>query len=138
MGNDRVVIALARLRQQAGIEGCALVDSSAGMVWHVCDPQQGGSSLWEAAADYWRLYGRQQPHFGAIGTLRATLLHHEAGMLGIFPCCDDPPLVLVARAQPDGIDWKRCEHLVLALGSLLRSLHDRSLASSVVEGPARR
>lgn len=127
---DPAAIALAGICRQSGVEGCALVDASTGAVQYVSGRHRGDGSAWEAAADYWRLYHRQQRHFAPWGPLRAAVFVHTGGAIGVLPCCDEPPLVVVACSRGDGVDWEECERLARALGAVLRSLLDRPLVDA--------
>jgi len=124
---DPVAVALAGLCRQAGVEGCTLVEASSGTVHSTSGSTRGSGSVWEAATDYWRLYHRQQRHFAPWGCLRAAVFVHDRGAIGVLPCCDEPPLVVVVSARADGVDWEECERLTRALGAALRSLLDRPL-----------
>jgi hypothetical protein len=125
-----VATALASICRQAGVEGCALIEASIGAVHSSNGHTRGNGSAWEAATDYWRLYHRQQRHFAPWGPLRAAVLVHAGGTIGVLPCCDQPPLVVVVSARGDGVDWEECERLTRALGAALRSLLDRPLVET--------
>jgi hypothetical protein len=127
---DPVATALAGICRQVGVEGCALIEASTGAVHSSNGRTRGNSSAWEAATDYWRLYHRQQAHFAPWGPLRAAVFVHTTGVIGVLPCCDEPPLVVVVCSRGDGVDWEECERLTHALGAVLRSLLDRPLVET--------
>lgn len=112
---------IALLVQQGGLEGCALVDSVTGLVWHAHGGMPNAEVAWEAAVDYWRLYQRQKQHFRAFGPLGAAVMYHHAGVLAVLPCCDDPPLVIVAHASHRKVDWIGCQRSARAIGALVRA-----------------
>lgn len=111
---------LDAMAAQAGIVGCALVDPDTGLIWHASGRVADADRTWEAAVDYWRLHGRQRSHFSALGDLAAAVLYHRGGILAIFPCCDDPALLLVSVGEHRGVDWIRWQRATRALGVRLK------------------
>ena len=55
--------ALESMAAMPGLEGCALVEIEAGMVWHHAGQIEGVQTFAEAASDYWRLYNRLSHQF---------------------------------------------------------------------------
>ena len=62
--------ALEAMAALPGVDGCALVEVDAGMVWHHAGQIEGVQTFAEAASDYWRLYGRLAGQFEDLGELR--------------------------------------------------------------------
>ncbi|CAN5273220.1 hypothetical protein BH10PSE16_BH10PSE16_27890 [soil metagenome] len=89
-----------------GVEGCALVEIEAGMVWHTAGQMQGMQNLAEAVSDYWRLYTRLDHHFTEIGELKASIFIHAKGKLTLLPCGKGMLLVAMA-SQRAKVDWNQ-------------------------------
>lgn len=110
----------ALLASDAGVQGCALVDASSGLVWHHSGASFGPAPLWEAAVDYWRLQQRLQTNFEALGGLRAAVLHHRHGVLVVLPCVREHELLLVTVARHGQVNWRQWQRGVKELGTLVR------------------
>lgn len=121
MNSTQVGTELDRLAAHPGIVGCALVDAHTGLVWDSRGGAQQAARVWEAAVDYWRLHDRQKLHFAGLGKLGAAAMYHTGGVLGVFPCCSDPDVLLVAHGQHSGVDWITLQRMARKLGELLRS-----------------
>ena len=78
--------ALESMAAMPGLEGCALVEIEAGMVWHHAGQIEGVQTFAEAASDYWRLYNRLSHQFKDLGDLKASVMMHAQGRitLGVF------------------------------------------------------
>lgn len=98
---------LDKLASVAGIDGCALVEIDAGMVWHTAGQIPGVQSIAEAASDYWRLYQRLAHHFDDLGDLLGSLMRHTGGQLALLPCGKGMLLVVLAM-QKSTVDWSSC------------------------------
>ena len=70
MKQQRLREALEAMAATPGLEGCALVEIDAGMVWHHAGQIEGVQTFAEAASDYWRLYKRLAGQFADLGDLR--------------------------------------------------------------------
>lgn len=118
--NQRFVVEeLARMVAGSKVEGLALVDAGAGLVWHASGELARTEGLSEAAVDYWRLHDRQHRHFASLGPLGAAVMYHQHGVLAVLPCCQDPQLLIVAQAPHSGVDWIDLQRQARALGQRL-------------------
>ena len=122
MNAERVRVELDRMARQPGLEGCALVDASTGLVWHASGSSADAEHVWEAAVDYWRLYERQKKLFTQLGPLGAAAMYHATGMLVVLPCCADPDVLLVLHGRHRAVDWIALQRMARALGALLRGV----------------
>lgn len=102
-----------------GVDGCALVEIDAGMVWHACGAIGDEPALAEAASDYWRLYRRLNGHFSSLGELRATVMVHAQGRLTLLPCGAGRLLVAVSSQQNPQVDWRAWQLRVIDLARQL-------------------
>lgn len=109
-----------RIATHDGIVGCALVEAEAGLVWHASGSLTESDQVWEAAVDYWRLHHRQREHFANLGALHAAVMYHDQGVLTIFPCCDEPQVLLVALGVHRGVDWNQWHQRARRLGRVIR------------------
>lgn len=101
-----VRIALEALADAHALDGCALVDVEAGMVWHAAGPADELTGLAEAVTDFWRLHVRHQGIFAPLGGLQAFVLMHEHKRVMLVGC--GTGLVLMALSHRDAaIDWNR-------------------------------
>jgi hypothetical protein len=101
-----------------GVTACALVDATSGLVWHRCgDQSTAEETQWEAAVDYWRLHARQHEHFASLGDLGAAVMYHRQGVLAILPCRNDTGLLVVCRANHQGVDWRGWQKRVRELSN---------------------
>lgn len=105
----------------AGVEGCALVEIEAGMVWHHAGRIDGVQTMAEAASDYWRLYKRLAGQFNDLGQLQASLLVHSNGRLTLLPCGQGMLLVALTR-QNAGTDWAAWQARTRELAQLVDTL----------------
>jgi hypothetical protein len=109
----------AMLQEHPGVIGCALVDSTSGLVWHR-RPDRLFDGVWEASVDHWRLHGRLGLHFDALGELGAIVTYHRDAMLSLIPCLRDPDVLLVCLAEHGKVDWIRWQRDARRLGALIR------------------
>ena len=65
--------ALQSMAAMPGLEGCALVEIEAGMVWHHAGQIEGVQTFAEAASDYWRLYNRLADQFKDLGDRKSVV-----------------------------------------------------------------
>lgn len=96
--------ALESMASMPGLEGCALVEVEAGMVWHHAGQIEGVQTFAEAASDYWRLYHRLADQFQDLGELKASVMMHTHGRITLLPCGTGMLLVTLTRQKSD-IDW---------------------------------
>lgn len=113
---------LGALAALGGVKSCALVDSQSGLVWHAAGREPAEETLWEAAIDYWRLHGRSNAHFAALGDLGAAVLYHRNAVLAIIPCAAQSDLLVVCVASHQGVDWRDWQRRIRAMGSRLEAL----------------
>lgn len=113
--------ALEAMAAQPGLEGCALVEIEAGMVWHHAGQIDGVQTLAEAASDYWRLYQRLSHQFQDLGDLRASVMMHARGRITLLPCGAGMLLVTLTRQKAE-IDWQRWQAQTRQLARLVDAL----------------
>jgi hypothetical protein len=111
--------AVAELAARPGIRGCALVDAGAGMIWTAHGELAASQSLWEAAADHWRLHERNAAHFSCLGTFGAVATYHAEGVMAVFRCATDPDLLFVAVGKHRAVDWPTLQRMGLRVGQLV-------------------
>lgn len=113
--------ALESMASTPGLEGCALVEIEAGMVWHHAGHIQGVQTFAEAASDYWRLYTRLADQFKDLGGLRASVMMHTHGRITLLPCGTGMLLVTLTRQQ-SGVDWSAWQEKTKELAQLVDQL----------------
>ncbi len=87
------------------IEGCALVETDTGMVWHFAGHLPEIEHIAEAAVEFWRIQHRLSSHLVAMGSLRSVACSFSNRVVALFPCCEGPNLVLVCVAAKGHIAW---------------------------------
>lgn len=121
MKQQRLREALEAMATMPGVEGCALVEIDAGMVWHHAGQIEGVQFMAEAASDYWRLYRRLASQFEDLGALQASLLVHTNGRITLLPCGNG--MLLVALTRPHAAtDWSAWQTQARALAQLVDRL----------------
>ena len=123
----QVVAHLQELADYPGINGCALVEVATGMAWHVAGGYPELERVGEAAIEFWRIQHRLEEHLTTLGTLKSAAYSFTNQVVALFPCCEDPGLVLVCVAAKGPVDWPAWSVKVEALR--------RVLAQSVVAPP---
>lgn len=113
---------LDAMAQLPGVNGCALVEIDAGMVWHHAGQIDGVQTFAEAASDYWRLYGRLAGQFQDLGKLRASIMMHSNGRITLLPCGNGMLLVALTANQKSGIDWAEWQTHARELAHLVDQL----------------
>ncbi|MBN9406927.1 MAG: hypothetical protein J0I00_16075 [Burkholderiales bacterium] len=113
---------LDAMAQLPGINGCALVEVDAGMVWHHAGQIDGVQALAEAASDYWRLYGRLAVQFKNLGELRVSIMVHAQGRLTLLPCGAGMLLVALTGDHKSAIDWTQWNAQTRELAQLVKQL----------------
>lgn len=113
---DESMQAIAR---RPGIEGCGLVDMSAGFLWASAGQRAGEHALWEAAVEFWRLHQRNAQHFVGLGPLGAAVTYYANAVLAVMRCCEDPDVLLVVVGAPRSVDWIETQRLARQLGAKL-------------------
>ena len=101
----RLIAHLQLLADFPGIDGCALVETATGMAWHVAGNHPEIERIGEAAIEFWRLQHRLSAHLTTLGTLKSAAYSFENRVVTLFPCCDEPNLVLVCLASKGPIAW---------------------------------
>jgi hypothetical protein len=115
--NERLVQEeLKALAAHPGVQACALVEGSSGLVWHATGSRPVAQPLWEAAIDYWRLHRRMSTHFEELGALGAAVMYHLNAMLVILPCADEGELLVVCIAQHRSVNWRAWQQRVREMG----------------------
>lgn len=104
MKSERLREALEQIAQLKGLQGCALVEIDAGMVWHTAGSIVDVNKIAEAASDYWRLYQRQRVYFEHLGELRAQVMMHRDVRITMLPCGQGMLLVALSSEQ-EAVDW---------------------------------
>lgn len=103
-----------------GIEGCAVVEVSAGMVWHAAGPINDLPRLTEAASDYWRLYRRLKPNFESLGEMQGCVLIHATHRITMVTCGADMIILTVSKESAQ-VDWPAWNLRIQQLRELLLS-----------------
>lgn len=104
MNAERLREALEDVACMPGLQGCALVEIDAGMVWHAAGQIADVQKIAEASSDYWRLYQRQKVYFEHLGELRAQVMMHREIRITMLPCGEGMLLIALSREQ-DPVDW---------------------------------
>ena len=103
--NSQVAAHLQALADYPGIEGCALVETATGMPWHVAGDYPELERIGEAAIEFWRVQDRLSAHLTTLGTLKSAAYSFSNRVVALFPCCDNPGLVLVCVAAKGNVAW---------------------------------
>lgn len=103
--NAHLLAQLQILADFPGIDGCALVETATGMVWHVAGSFPGVERISEAAIEFWRIQHRLSEHLTALGAIQSVAYSFSNRVVALFPCCDEPGLVLVAIAAKGPVAW---------------------------------
>ncbi len=106
------------LASYPGIDGCALVESATGMAWHFAGSPE-IERIGEAAIEFWRIKDRLGAQLTTLGTLQSAAYSFSNRVVALFPCSDDPGLVLVCIAAKGSISWGPWGLQVEALRRLL-------------------
>ncbi len=107
---------LNRMAALPGMQGCALVEVSAGMVWYAAGQSLEMQNIAEAASDYWRLYQRLNGHFTQLGHMKAAVFMHVHGRITLMPCGKD--MLLVALTQESTlVNWAQWQSQAKDLAS---------------------
>lgn len=118
MKSDRLKEALNDMATLPGVDGCALVEIDAGMVWGHAGALENTAQLAEAASDYWRLYQRLERQFVELGNLCATVMVHAQGRITLLPCGPGMVLMALTRQNPQ-VDWPSWQQKVRDLAQLV-------------------
>ena len=121
MKEKRLQEAVETMAAMPGLEGCALVEIEAGMVWNHAGQIEGVQTFAEAASDYWRLYTRLSDQFKDLGDLRASVMMHARGRITLLPCGTGMLLVTLTRQKSD-IDWTVWQEKTKELARLVDDL----------------
>ena len=115
----QVVAHLQELAQFPGIDGCALVETATGMVWHVAGNYPELERIGEAAIEFWRIQNRLSAHLTTLGTLKSAAYSFSNRVVALFPCSDQAGLVLVCVAAKGDVGWQAWSVKVEALRRVL-------------------
>jgi len=110
-------VVLNSMAEMPGVDGCALVEVDAGMVWHSAGQMQGMQNLAEAISDYWRLYKRLDHHFTDLGDMKASVFMHAKGNITVLPC--GKGMLLVAVSQKSTVNWAQWQGKARELAKLV-------------------
>ena len=106
MPNSAAVIShLQTLATYPGIDGCALVESATGMAWHFAGASPEIERIGETAIEFWRIKDRLASQLTSLGDLQSAAYSFSNRVVVLFPCCDDPGLVLVCVAAKGEMAW---------------------------------
>jgi hypothetical protein len=100
-----VISQLQTLADFPGIDGCALVETDTGMAWHVAGHYPELERIGEAAIEFWRIQHRLSAHLTTLGPLKSAAYSFSNRVVALFPCCDEPGLVLVCVAAKGPVAW---------------------------------
>ncbi|WP_028603987.1 hypothetical protein [Ottowia thiooxydans] len=112
--------ALETMASMPGVDGCALVEIDAGMVWGHAGAIDEVHTFAEAATDYWRLYHRLAPQFDTLGSLRASVMIHKKGRLTLLPC-GKGMMLLALTGHHSSTDWSQWQKLTRELAVLMEN-----------------
>lgn len=96
---------LQKLASYPGIDGCALVEVATGMAWHFAGTSPEIERIGEAAIEFWRIKDRLATQLTTLGNLQSAAYSFSNRVVALFPCCDDPGLVLVCVAAKGEMAW---------------------------------
>lgn len=113
--------ALDAMARTPGVDGCALVEIEAGMVWYHAGTIDDVQTFAEAASDYWRLHNRLAPQFEKLGDLRAFIIAHTQGRLTLLPCGKGMLLLALTRHQT-AMDWTQWQKETKKLALLVEDI----------------
>ena len=137
MPNSAYVLAqLQLLADFPGIDGCALVETSTGMAWHVAGNHPELERIGEAAIEFWRIQHRLADHLTALGPLKSAAYSFQNRVVALFPCCNEPGLVVVCLASKGPVDWPTWGHKVETFRRVVaESLSSRAVLSQGLASP---
>ncbi len=95
---------LLAIAMMEGVQGCALVEVSTGLVWHATGRQDDLTHIAEAATDHWRNHQRHESSYRSLGALQAQVLMFAAQRITIVACGRDLVLILFSDSV-DRVDW---------------------------------
>lgn len=108
------------LAQFPGVVGCALVETDSGMVWYHAGTVPDVDRIAEASIEFWRTPIRLSSSFSSMGSLQSTAYSFSKRVVSLFPCSDQPPLVLICIAQKGKVMWSEWGLEVQALKKALK------------------
>lgn len=113
---------IGELASFEGIDGCALVEADTGMAWHYSGQLPEIETIGEAAIEFWRIQARLSDRLGVLGSLNSIAYSFTNRVLALFPCCDEPTLILVCVARKGEISWHEWGAKVVQLRKILVTL----------------
>ena len=133
----QVVAHLQALADFPGIDGCALVETATGMVWHQAGRYPELERIGEAAIEFWRIQDRLTAHLSTLGLLQSAAYSFSNRVVALFPCSQEAGLVLVCVAAKGNVGWQAWSIKVEALRRVLaQSLVAPALAGRDAAGLA--
>ena len=96
---------LQTLASFPGIDGCALVETATGMAWHFAGASLEIEQIGEAAIEFWRIKDRLAMQLTTLGNLQSAAYSFSNRVVALFPCGEDPGLVLVCVAAKGDMAW---------------------------------
>jgi hypothetical protein len=110
---------LQALADFPGIDGCALVETATGMVWHTAGNYPELERIGEAAIEFWRVQDRLTVHLSTLGVLQSAAYSFSSRVVALFPCNQKAGLVLVCVAAKGHVGWQAWSTRVDALRRVL-------------------
>ena len=99
---------LQDLSESPGISACVLSDVDSGMAIHHCGELPELERIGEAAVEFWRVQTRLGSYFETLGPVSTVAYFFRDYLIALFPCQQQPPLVLICVAHKSSIDWQAC------------------------------
>ncbi len=119
-GESPIRAQLLTISMMEGVEGCALVEASTGLVWHATGRQDDLTHIAEAATDHWRNYQRHETSYRRLGALQAQVLMFAAQRITIVSCGRDLVHILFSDSVAR-VDWSTWRKKVSALRALVEA-----------------
>ena len=113
-----------------GMDGCALVETDTGMTWFHAGNTADIDRVAEAAIEFWRIQMRLSEHFTAMGPLQSAAYSFSQRVVALFPCSEQPPLVLVCIAHKTNVSWAEWGQRVAKLKHVLRQSRASPVAAT--------
>lgn len=112
---------LKAMAQLPGVQGCALVETESGMVWHHAGNLPELEHISEAAVEFWRIHQRVSGQLATLGSLHAAAYSFHQHILTMCPCGRAPARVLICVSNKTGMVWSDWNQQVTALRQLIAS-----------------
>lgn len=126
-----IAVLVQKLAAFPGIDGCALVESDTGMVWHYAGTWPDIEKIGEAAVEFWRLKRRLSAQLQNLGSLNSAAYAFSQQVVGLFPCSDSLGLILVFVGKKRKVDWSAWDTELKGLQTALTQLAPAACAQGV-------